>query len=171
MCHDWFRPSSGNYCWMYLVSIARIMLRFSFDCLWSDLGRTNRMKWEFPALRWRLTHDHTQISTCAAAVHAYAVPVLSCVTTENEETGRRLCCYGDRWRGTSPYADPVTSSPSMIKRKLLLKIEGKEQTSTFWYILSVRKCIKHSKYRKWMAIEGFYRFVTVCTACAQVVHV
>jgi len=37
-----------------------------------------------------------------------SMPEVSWVTTENEETGRRLCCYGDRWKGTSPCGDPVT---------------------------------------------------------------
>jgi len=37
-----------------------------------------------------------------------SMPEVSWVTTENEETGRRLCCYGDRWKGTSPCGEPVT---------------------------------------------------------------
>lgn len=75
-------------------------------------------------------------------LYTHTLAVLSCVTTENEETGRRLCCYGDHLRGTSPYSDPVTTGPSMIKPKPLLKIQGKEQTSIFRVVLDVRQCIE-----------------------------
>ncbi len=62
----WLKLSSDKYYWMYTVSIgAQVMNAHCSDYGSIAYDLTNRMKWEFPALRWRLTRDHTQISTCS----------------------------------------------------------------------------------------------------------
>lgn len=85
---------SGDTCLHYAQISAWLLM------IWFGSDKQNEMR--IPCIALKINSwPHTDFDMCCSS--AQALPTLSCVTTENEETGRRLCCYGDHWRGTSPY--------------------------------------------------------------------